>query len=60
MRILFTTLLGTGHFHPLVPLARALQQAGHEVAFAAPAASRELAEHSGFRFFAAGGDIEVE
>lgn len=58
MRVLFTTLMGTGHFHPLVPLAKALQNAGHEVGFTAPPASRELVEHSGFRFFPAGGEVE--
>jgi UDP:flavonoid glycosyltransferase YjiC (YdhE family) len=36
MRILFTTTAGLGHFHPLVPLARAAANAGHEVAFACP------------------------
>jgi UDP:flavonoid glycosyltransferase YjiC (YdhE family) len=35
MRVLFTVFSGTGHFHPLVPLARALETAGHQVAFAA-------------------------
>jgi hypothetical protein len=28
-RFLFSTTAGYGHFHPLVPLARALQKAGH-------------------------------
>jgi UDP:flavonoid glycosyltransferase YjiC (YdhE family) len=57
MRILFSTLSGFGHFHPLVPLARALKQAGHEVAFAAPPSFREVIEHTGFRYFPAGGDL---
>ena len=35
MRILFTTIPGSGHFHPLVPTAQALQRRGHDVAFAA-------------------------
>jgi UDP:flavonoid glycosyltransferase YjiC (YdhE family) len=34
MRVLFTVFSATGHFYPLVPLARALQCAGHVVAFA--------------------------
>jgi UDP:flavonoid glycosyltransferase YjiC (YdhE family) len=33
VRILFSCLPGIGHFHPLVPLARAAQRAGHDVAF---------------------------
>jgi UDP:flavonoid glycosyltransferase YjiC (YdhE family) len=37
MRILFTTTAGIGHLHPLVPLARAAQAAGHQVKVAAPA-----------------------
>jgi UDP:flavonoid glycosyltransferase YjiC (YdhE family) len=48
MRMLFTFTGGTGHFHPLVPLAQAAQAKGHVVAFAG---SRELAaqvEGAGF------------
>ncbi|ATB32833.1 glycosyltransferase [Melittangium boletus] len=56
MRILFTTLLGSGHFHPLVPVARALQQAGHEVALATSEQLRKQVESQGFRFFRAGGE----
>ncbi len=32
MRFLFTTIPGSGHYHPLVSTARALQRRGHEVA----------------------------
>ena len=32
MRILFTTQPGAGHFNPLVPFARAVSAAGHDVA----------------------------
>jgi UDP:flavonoid glycosyltransferase YjiC (YdhE family) len=56
MRVLFTTFPAYGHFHPLVPLARALQQAGHEVAFASAASFRKAVESNGFRHIAAGGD----
>lgn len=59
-RFLFSTTAGYGHFHPLVPLARALQQAGHEVAFAASPALRRLVEASGFAFFAAGAERETD
>ena len=34
MRILFTTARFSGHFHPLVPIARAAVSAGYDVAFA--------------------------
>jgi UDP:flavonoid glycosyltransferase YjiC (YdhE family) len=54
MRVLFSNLAGSGHFHPLVPTARALQQAGHEVAFATPEESHEAVKASGFQVFAAG------
>lgn len=36
MRLLFSTTAGTGHFTPMVPLARACAAAGHEVRVAAP------------------------
>lgn len=32
MRVLFTVQPSTGHLHPLAPVARALEDAGHEVA----------------------------
>ena len=35
MRVLFTTTPGRGHVHPMVPLARAFLERGHEVAWAA-------------------------
>jgi UDP:flavonoid glycosyltransferase YjiC (YdhE family) len=56
MRLLFTTIPASGHFHPLVPLARAVQEAGHEVAFAAPASYCPAVEAVGFRCFPAGFD----
>ncbi|WP_035853485.1 glycosyltransferase [Kitasatospora azatica] len=36
MRILFTTWSAPAHLHPMVPLARACQDAGHEVLLAVP------------------------
>jgi UDP:flavonoid glycosyltransferase YjiC (YdhE family) len=54
MRILFTCVAGYGHFHPLVPLARALADQEHDVAFATSSAFRERIQASGFRFFEAG------
>lgn len=59
-RFLFTSTMGYGHLHPLVPLARALQQAGHEVAFAVPPPLGPVVEAAGFTFFPAGGDREKD
>ncbi|PTL83663.1 glycosyltransferase [Vitiosangium sp. GDMCC 1.1324] len=56
MRVLFTTIPGSGHFHPLVPVAQALQQAGHEVAFASGELLQQQVQAKGFRFFRAGGE----
>ncbi|MDP9369960.1 MAG: glycosyltransferase [Chloroflexota bacterium] len=56
MRALFTTTAGSGHFHPLVPVARALVEAGHEVAVAAPGSFGPTVEASGLRAFPAGRD----
>src|SRR4051812_42429307 len=34
MRVLFTTTSGRGHFQPMIPLAEALAEAGHQVRWA--------------------------
>jgi UDP:flavonoid glycosyltransferase YjiC (YdhE family) len=54
MRVLFTCLAYTGHFHPLVPLARAVAAEGHEVAFATHPALGAQVARAGFRHFPAG------
>jgi UDP:flavonoid glycosyltransferase YjiC (YdhE family) len=54
MRFLFTTIPGTGHFHPLVPTARALQLRGHDVAFAASPTFAPAIEAAGFEAHPAG------
>ena len=60
MRVLFTTNPGSGHWHPLVPFAEALQTAGHEVAFATtPAACTSIAG-LGFRCIPVGAEETVE
>lgn len=56
MRILFTTAPGMGHLHPMVPFAKALQDAGHEVAFASAESFRPIIEKLGFKAFASGLD----
>jgi len=60
MKVLFTMHPGSGHWHPLVPLARALEAAGHEVAFAAPPGSRRGIQAVGFRTFLAGAEDDEE
>src|SRR5688572_22171800 len=56
MRVLLTTQPFFGHWHPLVPLARALESAGHEVAFASTPRFCTTIEANGFRSFRAGVD----
>jgi UDP:flavonoid glycosyltransferase YjiC (YdhE family) len=60
MRILFTTTSGMGHFHPLVPLAKAALKAGHEVAFACSQSLCPFVETSGFRAFATEDDTSPD
>jgi hypothetical protein len=59
MRVLFTCNGLSGHFHPLVPFARALADAGHEVAVATRAAFAPAIAHAGFRHFPAGLDRDI-
>jgi len=54
VRVLFSTPPLTGHLHPLVPLARSLVAAGHDIAFASAAAFCPTIEAIGFRCFPAG------
>ncbi len=60
MRVLFTALPSSGHWHPLIPFAEALQAAGHEVAFATTPAACAAISALGFRCFHAGADETVE
>jgi hypothetical protein len=59
MRVLFTLLPGIGSLHPLLPLARAARDAGHEVAFCSSPSFRPAVAVHGFRYFAAGLDWTV-
>jgi UDP:flavonoid glycosyltransferase YjiC (YdhE family) len=54
MRFLFTTIPGSGHFNALVPTARALQDRGHDVAFAASPRFASAIEAAGFAAHSAG------
>lgn len=60
MRVLFTTQPESGHWHPLVPLARALVAAGHDVAFAATPAGCTAIATTGIRCFPVGSDEPTE
>lgn len=54
MRVLFVCLPATGHLLPLLPLAGAVRDAGHAVAFATAAGFAPDVERAGFRALAAG------
>jgi UDP:flavonoid glycosyltransferase YjiC (YdhE family) len=52
VRILFTFIGGSGHFYPLVPIARAAEAAGHTVAVAGSGSMIRTVEDAGFTAFA--------
>ena len=54
MRVLFSAVGQFGHVLPLLPLAGAFRDAGHDVAFATAGAFRERLVAAGFEFHAAG------
>jgi UDP:flavonoid glycosyltransferase YjiC (YdhE family) len=56
MKALFTVQPAIGHLHPLIPVARALEEAGHEVAFCSSVSFRPDVEAFGFDCFPAGLD----
>ena len=47
MRVLFSTTAGTGHFGPMIPVARACAAAGHDVRVAAPDSFASHVERAG-------------
>jgi UDP:flavonoid glycosyltransferase YjiC (YdhE family) len=55
MRILFSFAGGNGHVVPLLPIALAAKDAGHDLAFASQAAMLPQVEAAGFTAFATGG-----
>ncbi|MGZ8781959.1 MAG: glycosyltransferase [Gaiellaceae bacterium] len=59
MRVLFCTTPLDGHFRPLLPLARALEARGHQVAFATAASWHAHVEAEGFEALAAGVDHQA-
>jgi UDP:flavonoid glycosyltransferase YjiC (YdhE family) len=56
IRVLFSSTTGYGHLHPLVPLATAFADDGHEVAFATAAALEDHVASFGFATLAVGPD----
>ena len=54
MRVLFTTHPAYGHFHPLIPVARALREAGHDIRVATSDRFTAVVEKAGFRTIPAG------
>ena len=58
VRFLFTCRHGFGHVLPLLPLARAVKAAGHEVAFATGDPFDRVARDAGFVAFTAGLSVE--
>lgn len=56
MRILFTFVGGSGHFEPLLPIARAAEAEGHTVAFAGGPSMLATVEAVGFTAFAVGAE----
>ncbi len=56
MRFLLAVLPGFGHFHPLVPLARALVDAGHEVIMVTAPAFAPVCRAAGFETIGGGLD----
>ncbi|KFU76733.1 glycosyltransferase [Amycolatopsis lurida] len=57
MRVLFTFAGGNGHFRPLLPLARALADAGHEIAFTGEPFMVPIVEATGFAAFPSGPNL---
>jgi MGT family glycosyltransferase len=57
MRVLITLLPATGSLHPLVPLARVLVEAGHDVRFACASSFCPSVQQQGFDAYPAGIDF---
>jgi UDP:flavonoid glycosyltransferase YjiC (YdhE family) len=57
VRILFAFVGGSGHFDPLVPIARAAEAAGHTVVFTGEPAMIPAVGSAGFTGFATGPDL---
>jgi UDP:flavonoid glycosyltransferase YjiC (YdhE family) len=60
MRILFTSQPGAGHWHPLIGVAKALETAGHQIAFASTPKACSAIEANGITCFPVGRDESDE
>jgi UDP:flavonoid glycosyltransferase YjiC (YdhE family) len=60
MRVLVTTLPGLGHLHPMVPLCRALGEAGHEVLVGISESYADVPRQAGLEAVAVGPDWAFE
>jgi UDP:flavonoid glycosyltransferase YjiC (YdhE family) len=60
MKFLFTSQPLFGHFHAMVPLALALKEQGHEVAFATGQSFGSTVQRVGLRHFPCGLDLSGE
>src|SRR5437899_5842233 len=58
MRVLFCSTWGYGHVFPMVPLAQACLDAGHDVLWVSNESARPLVEAAGIPYCAAGLDTE--
>lgn len=56
MRALFTSLPATGHFNSILPLALAMREGDHDVAFCCASGFSDRLAALGFRHFPGGGD----
>jgi UDP:flavonoid glycosyltransferase YjiC (YdhE family) len=56
MNVLMTTHPGYGHLHPMIPVAQALQSAGHQVVFACAPSFCEHVQRLGFNVLPVGFD----
>ena len=59
MRVLFTCVVGPGHFNPMAPLALAFRAAGHDVAVATDPGFVPHVRALGFEAFPAGLDMPI-
>ena len=59
MQVLFTCVVGPGHFNPMAPLALAFEAAGHRVAVATDPGFAPHVRAVGFEAFPAGLDMSV-
>lgn len=58
VRVLFSSTSGDGHLHPLLPLAGALREKGHEVAFAMAASYAPRIEAAACEWLASGIELD--